>query len=88
MLLMQKVLRADLSIHSREPSCWTAKVLDTFQGLRRCDMFVQAVRQKGPISIQEFTDDLKHRLQGVWRDVEDVDLQGFSNKLATYHALF
>ena len=23
---VQKVLRADLSIHSREPSCWTAKV--------------------------------------------------------------
>ena len=64
---VQKVLQADLSIHSSEPSCWTAKVLDTFQGLRRCDMFVQAVRQKGPISIQEFTDDLKHRLRGVER---------------------
>ena len=42
---VQKVLRADVSIHSREPSCWTAKVLDAFQGLRRCDVFVQAVRQ-------------------------------------------
>ena len=25
---------------------------------------------------------------GVWRDEEGVDLQGSSNKLATYHALF
>ena len=56
-----------------ESSCWTAKVLDEFQG--RCDVFVQAVRQSVPISIQEFTDDLKHRLRGVWRDVEGVDLQ-------------
>ena len=56
-------------------------MLDVFQGLRRCDVFVQAVRQCVPISLQDFTDDLKHRLRGV-------DLQGFSNKLATYHALF
>ena len=84
---MQKVLLADISIHSREPSCWTAKVLDAFQVLRRCDVFVQAVRQSVPILLQNFTD-LKHRLRGVWRDVEGVDLQGSSNKLATYHALF
>jgi len=38
---VQKVLQADVSI----PSCWAAKVLDAFQGLRRCDVFVQAVRQ-------------------------------------------
>ena len=24
----------------------------------------------------------------MWRDVEGVDIQGSSNKLATYHALF
>ena len=51
-------------------------------------MFVQIVRQSVPISIQEFTGDLKHRLRGVWRDVEGADLQGSSNKLATNHALF
>jgi hypothetical protein len=63
-------------------------VLDAFQGLRRCDVFVQAVRQSVPISIQEFTNGLKHRLRGVWRDVEGVGPQGSSNKLETYHALF
>ena len=40
------------------------------------------------ISIPDFTDNLKHRLRGVWRDVEGVDLQGSRNKLAAYHALF
>ena len=70
------------------PPVGPQKVLDAFHGLRRCDVFVQAVRQTVPILIQDFTDDLKHRLQGVWRDVEGVDLQGSSNKLATYQALF
>ena len=27
---VQKVLLADMSIHTREPSCWTAQVLDAF----------------------------------------------------------
>eukprot|EP00983_Pelagomonas_calceolata_P001141 39761-Pelagomonas_calceolata.AAC.1 len=66
---LRRVPKADLNIHSREPYCWTAQVLDAFQGLRRCDFFVQAVRQ-GIIPIQEFTADLRHRLRTVWRDVE------------------
>ena len=80
-----------MSIHSREPSCWTAKVLDAFQGLRQCDVFVQVITaykwQSVPTSIQEITDDLKQRLQGFRRDAEGVDLQGSNDKLATYHAL-
>eukprot|EP00983_Pelagomonas_calceolata_P007980 260452-Pelagomonas_calceolata.AAC.1 len=67
---LRRVMKADLNIHSREPACWTAQVLDTFQGLRRCDSFAQAVRQGTPIPIQKFTDDLRHRLRAVWRDVE------------------
>ena len=59
-----------------------AKVLDAFQGLRDCDVFVQAVRQSVTISIQDVTDKFKQRLRGVWRDVEGVDPQGSSNKLA------
>eukprot|EP00983_Pelagomonas_calceolata_P015449 489545-Pelagomonas_calceolata.AAC.1 len=35
--------------------------------------FVQAVRQGTPIPIQEITDDLRHRLRAVWRDVEGVN---------------
>eukprot|EP00983_Pelagomonas_calceolata_P016440 518837-Pelagomonas_calceolata.AAC.1 len=69
---LRRVLTADLNIHLPEPSCWTAQILDAFQGLWRCDSCVQAVRQGTPIPIQEFqvTDDLRHRLQTVWRDVE------------------
>eukprot|EP00983_Pelagomonas_calceolata_P054069 1143555-Pelagomonas_calceolata.AAC.1 len=85
---LRRVLKADLNILSREPSCWTAQVLDAFQGLWRCDSFVQAVRQGTPIPIQEFTDDLRHRLQAVWRDVERVNPRDTYSKLATYQSLF
>eukprot|EP00983_Pelagomonas_calceolata_P045902 1139919-Pelagomonas_calceolata.AAC.2 len=54
-------------------TCRTAQVLGAFQGLQRCDSFVQAVRQGTPIPIQEFTDDFRHRLRAVWRDVEGVN---------------
>ena len=53
--MLSRVLKVDLSIHSRDPSCWrwTAQVLDAFQGLWHRDSFVQAVRQQGTcISIQ------------------------------------
>eukprot|EP00983_Pelagomonas_calceolata_P060038 1146200-Pelagomonas_calceolata.AAC.1 len=70
---LRRVLKADVNIYSRDPSCWTALVLDAFQGLRRSDSFVQAVRQGTTIPIQEFTDDLRHRLRAVWRDVEGVN---------------
>eukprot|EP00983_Pelagomonas_calceolata_P033256 1041359-Pelagomonas_calceolata.AAC.1 len=70
---LRRVLKADLNIHSCEPACWTTQVLDAFQGLRRCDSFAQAVRRGSPIQIQEFTDDLRHRLRALWRDVEGVN---------------
>eukprot|EP00983_Pelagomonas_calceolata_P006689 219502-Pelagomonas_calceolata.AAC.1 len=79
---LRRVLKADLNIHSREPFCWTAQVSDAFQGLRRCDYFVQAVWQGAPIPIQEFIDDLRHRLQAVWRDVERVSPRETYSKLA------
>jgi hypothetical protein len=83
------VLKADLSIHSRVLSCWNAQYSDAFQGLQRCDSFVQAVRQGTFISIQVFTNDLRHRLRTVWRDVEGWNPQDTnSKKLATYQSLF
>lgn len=45
-------------------------------------------KQGTPIFMHDFTDDLRHKLQGVWRDVEGVNLWGTSNKLATCQALF
>eukprot|EP00983_Pelagomonas_calceolata_P015315 485715-Pelagomonas_calceolata.AAC.1 len=32
---LRRVLKADMNINSRESACWTAQVLDAFQGLRR-----------------------------------------------------
>jgi hypothetical protein len=50
---------------------------------------VQAVRQGTCISIQEFTDDLRHILQTVWRNVEGLNPQEDTNsKLAIYQSLF
>eukprot|EP00983_Pelagomonas_calceolata_P015065 478604-Pelagomonas_calceolata.AAC.1 len=46
------------------------------------------MKQGMPISLQDFTDDLRHRFHGAWRAVEGVDLQTTNNKLATYQALF
>eukprot|EP00983_Pelagomonas_calceolata_P077895 1154059-Pelagomonas_calceolata.AAC.2 len=83
---LRKVLKADLHLHSRAPSCWTAHILDGFQGLRRCESFVTAMKQGAPISLQDFTDDLRHRLHGAWRAVEGVDSQTTNNKLPTCHA--
>eukprot|EP00983_Pelagomonas_calceolata_P078287 1154211-Pelagomonas_calceolata.AAC.1 len=31
------------------------------------------MKQGTPISLQDFTDDLRHRLRGAWRAVEGVD---------------
>ena len=52
----------------------------------------QAVRQVTSISVQEFTDDLRHRLRTVWRDVKELNPQDtnskFNAKLPTYQSLF
>ena len=82
------MLKADLHTHQREPFCWTGQVLDAFQGLWRCDSFVQAMRQGTPISTQEFYDDLRHRMRAAWTDAEKKNPQATCNKLATYQSFF
>eukprot|EP00983_Pelagomonas_calceolata_P121422 1160800-Pelagomonas_calceolata.AAC.7 len=47
-----------------------------------------AVRSGGAISIDDFSADLRCRLQGVWKEAEFVDFRGNNNKLATYQAWF
>eukprot|EP00983_Pelagomonas_calceolata_P025845 809773-Pelagomonas_calceolata.AAC.1 len=85
---LRKVLREDLQSHSRAPSCWNTQILDAFQGLRRCESFVTAMEQGMPISLQDFTDDLRHRLRSAWGAVEGVDSRTTNDKLATYQAFF
>eukprot|EP00983_Pelagomonas_calceolata_P076542 1153453-Pelagomonas_calceolata.AAC.4 len=45
------------------------------------------LKQGTPISLQDFTGDLRHRLHGVWSDVEGMDSRETNNKLATHQAL-
>eukprot|EP00983_Pelagomonas_calceolata_P003556 116198-Pelagomonas_calceolata.AAC.1 len=46
------------------------------------------MKQGTPISLQDFTDDLRHRLCSAWRAAEGVDPRTTNNKLATYQAFF
>ena len=71
---LQRVVQADLNLQPRSRTCWTARLLSAFQGLRGRELYVQAVQTGRAIPMQEeFTADLKHRMRGVWRDAELVD---------------
>eukprot|EP00983_Pelagomonas_calceolata_P024904 783171-Pelagomonas_calceolata.AAC.2 len=67
---LRKVLKADLHLHSLAPACWTAQILDGFQGSRHCESIVTLMKQGTPISMQDFTGGSMHRLRGVWRFVK------------------
>ena len=69
---VRKVLQADVKMHPRAAKCWTAQMLDGFQGLHRCDDFVSAVRNGAPIKLQDFTDNLRLRIRGAWNTVDDA----------------
>ena len=85
---LRRVVQADLNLQPRSSACWTAQLLSAFQGLRGCELYVQAVQTGHAITMQEFTADLKHRMRGVWRDAELVDPNTHNDKLATYHSWF
>eukprot|EP00983_Pelagomonas_calceolata_P090798 1157464-Pelagomonas_calceolata.AAC.1 len=77
----------------KDDKCWTAQFIQAFQGLRGADTFEQAVRQGGAISMDDFSADMRYKLQGVWGEAESVDHprddpRGNNNKLATYQAGF
>jgi len=59
---LSKVLKADLGIHSHAPTNLDCRSSMLF---KRCNSFVQAVRQGTPIIIRELTDGLRHRLWTV-----------------------
>ena len=81
---------ADLNLQPRPSACWTAQLLSAFQELRGSELYVRAVQTGRAILMQELTADLKHRMRGVWRDLdaELVDPNTHNNKLATYHSWF
>jgi len=71
-------------MHSRVPKCWTAQLLDGFQGLQGCDEFVSAVRNGAQVRFQDFTDDLRLRLRGVWSTPAD----GSRSSMSVYKDYF
>ena len=81
---------ADLNLQPRPSACWTAQLLSAFQELRGSELYVRAVQTGRAILMQVLTADLKHRMRGVWRDLdaELVDPNTHNNKLATYHSWF
>eukprot|EP00983_Pelagomonas_calceolata_P086913 1156852-Pelagomonas_calceolata.AAC.2 len=80
---LSRVVQADLKLQSKDDKCWTAQLLQAFQGLRNSENFEQAVRSGGAPFINDFSADLRYRLQGVWRESELVDPRGNNNIFAT-----
>jgi hypothetical protein len=86
---LRKVIQADHQIHPRAPNCWTAQVLDGFQGLSKCDEYVRAFQIGDPIRLQEFANDLRLRLRKVWNtDSHALHLPMPRDSVAIYKAFF
>eukprot|EP00983_Pelagomonas_calceolata_P006300 208810-Pelagomonas_calceolata.AAC.1 len=85
---LQCIMQADSKLQSKDNKCWTAQLIQAFQGFLSSEIFEQAVRSGGAISMNEFSADLRYRLQGVWRKAESVDPRGNNNKLVSYQAWF
>ena len=63
-------------------------MLDGFQGLQRCDVFVSAVQNGAPVQLQDFTNNLRLRLRNVW-NTPDVNAAGGSqSSVSVYKDLF
>eukprot|EP00983_Pelagomonas_calceolata_P063430 1147717-Pelagomonas_calceolata.AAC.2 len=60
------------------------QLTQVFHRLRSSEIFERDVRPGGAISMDDYSADLRYRLQGVWREAESVDLRGNNSKLATY----
>lgn len=55
-------------LQSKDDECWTAQLIQAFQGLRKSEVYEQAMQSGVAISMSDFTADSRHRLQGVWKE--------------------
>ena len=62
---LRRVFQAALNLQPRSSACWTAILLSAFQGLRGCELYVRAVQTGCAIPMQEYTEDLKHRMINI-----------------------
>eukprot|EP00983_Pelagomonas_calceolata_P008126 264209-Pelagomonas_calceolata.AAC.1 len=49
------VVRADLKLQSKDDKCWTAQLIQAYQGLHSSEIFEQAVRTGGAISMNDYS---------------------------------
>ena len=82
---LQRVLKADLHLATREESCWSAHVSTAFNGMRHEDMFKQKMLSASKIPMQDFLGDLRYRQQKIWREADAMSPRGVNRKAVTYH---
>eukprot|EP00983_Pelagomonas_calceolata_P084122 1156299-Pelagomonas_calceolata.AAC.1 len=85
---LKKVFQADCNMHSRASGCWTSQMLDGFQGLQKCDEYVQAVWSSAPVKIQGLTDDLRLRLCDMWNTAANNAASIPRNSVSLYQSYF
>eukprot|EP00983_Pelagomonas_calceolata_P021451 672238-Pelagomonas_calceolata.AAC.1 len=65
--LFQKFFHADISLSSRNPSCWTSHVLSAMNGLHHAHSFKQKTRSADPVDSSQLVVDLRSRHLTYWR---------------------
>eukprot|EP00983_Pelagomonas_calceolata_P066380 1149004-Pelagomonas_calceolata.AAC.2 len=82
--VIQVALLSGFQVHFKDDECWTAQLIQAFQGLRSSEIFEQAVRSGNAIFLNDFSADLGYKLQGAWREAGSMDPRGNNNQFATY----
>ena len=81
----RRVLKADLHLASFDSSCWSAQVLNTFNGLQSSAIFKQKMLRATQVPMQEFICDLRFRHLKVWREANFSCPCAVNKKAETYH---
>ena len=82
---LRRVLKADLYLASFDSYCWSAQVLNMFNGLQGSAMFKQKLLRATQIPMQEFICDLRFRHLKVWREADFSCPRAVNKKAVTYH---
>ena len=82
---LRRVLKADLHLASFDSSCWSAQVLNAFNGLQGSAMFKQKMLRATQVLMQEFICDLRFRHLKVWREANFSCPRAVNKKAVTSH---
>ena len=81
----RRVLKADLHLASFDSSCWSAQVLNAFNGQQGSAMFKQKMLRATQVPMQEFICDLRFRHLKVWREAGFSCPRAVNKKAVTCH---